>query len=115
MFSGLSRCFSFIAHVMAHKRINEYLKEICQIIPTLKKKRARERDTQKEGYLSLVKGTRQGAVSSTVGKSKMTQGGKKKVLRALALIEMFSSILSGRAGVSVMPARAYLLGSTILL
>lgn len=29
--------------------------------------------------------------------------GKERVLRALALIEIFSSILSGRAGVSVMP------------
>lgn len=77
MFSGLSRCFSFIAHVMAHKLIpkrdlpdNSHSKK--------RKKRARERDTRRERYLSLVKGTRRGAATGTGGKSKMKQGEKKK-------------------------------------
>lgn len=63
MFSGLSRCFSFIAHVMAHKLIP---KRDLPDDSHSKKKRARERDTQRERYLSLVKGMRRGAVSSTV-------------------------------------------------
>lgn len=39
MLSGLSRCFSFIAHVMVHKLIP---KKICHMISTFKKERGQE-------------------------------------------------------------------------
>lgn len=102
MFSGLSRCFSFIAHVMAHKLIPK--RDLPDDFHSKKKEGKRKRDTHRERYwcLSLVKGTRRAAVSSTVGKSKQEQG-EEKVPCALALIEIFSSILPGGASVSVMP------------
>lgn len=52
-------------------------------------------------YLSLVKGARGAMFGSSKVKDEMRGG--ERVLYALALIEIFSSLLSGRAGVSVVP------------
>lgn len=68
------------------------------------KKERGKRTRHSEGKILMLKSSKghEERGCCTVGKSKMKQG-EEKVLRALALIEIFSSILSGRAGVSVMP------------
>lgn len=69
------------------------------------KKGATERNAQKRRYRfscrSLIKGIKGG----TVEKSEMRRRRKERVVCALPLIEIFSSILSDRAGVSVVPNR----------
>lgn len=73
------------------------------MIPTLKKKKkgGQQKETLR-GEDTDTKG-KKGGVVQHCGKVKDETRGKERVVRAMSLIEIFSSILSGRAGVSVLP------------
>lgn len=96
MLSGLSHCFSFIAHVMAHKLIP---KGDLPDDSLSKKKKEGKRKRHSLWGLGLVKAIKK----RCFGKVKDKTRGNERVVCALSLTEIFSSILPGRAGVSVMP------------
>lgn len=84
---------------MAHKLIPK--KDLPHDFHLKKKKRGQEEEMGRYRHLRLVKGARREMFGGSKVKDEMRGG--ERVLYALALIEIFGSLLSGRAGVSVVP------------